>query len=235
MNELGSGIPAWESALIQSGFDLIQRFSVELYNAQVKEENKLPEFDNSYGVIIGNSKALWPHFTKFLGAHEGWLEAPNPFDRFVEKRIPECLETLDEKFNIRYSHLPEPNHIAFQRLAQISGLAFLSKSYLSIHPKFGPWVSLRAALVIQGVAELPLPEPMVNPCNQCKSSCEISFNKVLNKMEDQKSHQIIGWKEWLEVRNACPLGQRYKFGDEQIEYHYTKSKNQLLKFTNKIR
>lgn len=43
-------------------------------------------------------------------------------------------------------------YIAIQRMAQAAGLAQLEEnSHLCVHPKFGPWIALRCALVFDNV------------------------------------------------------------------------------------
>lgn len=50
-----------------------------------------------------------------------------------------------------------------QRLADISGLAYLSQSHLNVHATYGPWIAPRVAVVIGPVwaatraAEPPVP------------------------------------------------------------------------------
>ena len=229
MNTVKATKTSWEMELSKAGFDLVQRFSVDAYNNLVKPENRLPEYGKSHGVLIGNTKAIWPVFVEFLKRQPEWLNNPHPFDCFVEQRIMECLKTLDASFQIRFAHLPEPAHIAFQTLAQISGLAYLSKSHLSIHPEYGPWFSLRAALVIESENIVSTKELMQNPCDFCRSGCEVAFQKVMGKIGDLKNHAAIEWTEWLAVRDACPLGREYRFENDQLEYHYRKSKNLLLR------
>ena len=54
-----------------------------------------------------------------------------------------------------WSHRRAPgmaSHVAMQRLAHAAGIAFLDEaSHLSLHPKYGPWFSMRCLLVFDGV------------------------------------------------------------------------------------
>lgn len=65
-----------------------------------------------------------------------------------------------------WSHLPSDElagnkYIAIQRMAQAAGLAQLEEnSHLCVHPKFGPWIALRCALVFDNV---PYAEPQAVP------------------------------------------------------------------------
>ena len=44
--------------------------------------------------------------------------------------------------------------VAFQPLAVAAGLGALSEANLVIHPVYGPWFALRAAIVVLGVVAL---------------------------------------------------------------------------------
>jgi len=35
------------------------------------------------------------------------------------------------------------------------------------------------------------------------------------------------WRQWLNVRDACPLGRAYRYGDDQIAYHYRSDRRVL--------
>jgi hypothetical protein len=36
-----------------------------------------------------------------------------------------------------------------------------------------------------------------------------------------------GWRAWVAVRDACPVGRASRYGDEQIRYHYAKDRGVL--------
>ena len=65
-----------------------------------------------------------------------------------------------------WSHLPSDElagnkYIAIQQMAQAAGLAQLEQnSHSCVHPKFGPWIALRCALVFDNV---PYTEPQGAP------------------------------------------------------------------------
>ena len=54
--------------------------------------------------------------------------------------------------------------MAIQRMAQAAGLAYMDpNSHLCLHPKFGPWIALRCALVFDGKQYAgPRKAPLVN-------------------------------------------------------------------------
>lgn len=55
--------------------------------------------------------------------------------------------------------------MAFQRMAHHAGLAYLDDaSHLSLHPRFGPWFSLRCVVIFDDVPYAgPRPAELCNP------------------------------------------------------------------------
>jgi hypothetical protein len=35
------------------------------------------------------------------------------------------------------------------------------------------------------------------------------------------------WKSWAEVREVCPEGKLFRYGDDQLRYHYVKDRSIL--------
>ena len=121
-------------------------------------------------LVIGNSKAMWP---KFLQAMRGKLgeeekEQQHPLDNYTVQVVRAALDCFPAGTSsagaagaaeVFFSHeYRDPARlVAFQRLAALSGLCHLDEdnSRLCIHPRFGPWFSLRALVV------LPEPTPTV--------------------------------------------------------------------------
>ena len=128
----------------RAGLDLVQPFNVAWYNALVTPPHQLPHFGNpdALGILVGNSRALWSPFVRWLRESPRPLPA-HPIDDYVVATIERALEGLEQRWKVRYAHLPAPRHIGFQRLADVSGLAHLGPAFLSVHTTFGPWIALQ--------------------------------------------------------------------------------------------
>lgn len=206
--------------LKKTGMDIIEPFPIGWYNEIVTMENQLPSFSNDQdlGVLLGNTKNFWPLFLKYLEENPKTFELENPFDHFVEILLEDSLNQLDIESKIKYGHIQDPEFLKIQKLASLIGLAYFSETRLSIHPQFGPWFSLRAVVVFPLSYTGKEAHEAKNPCNDCESRCLL----VMNKKKEN-------WKDWLAVRDSCPLGREYRFNEDQIEYHYTKNKLALKK------
>src|SRR5258707_15791407 len=110
------------------------------------------------GILIGNTRALWPKFRAALGD----LDPVNPLERYTERAIDGALPAGARCY---YSHRRyERAFLPFQRLAVAVGLGSLSSTPLVIHPIYGPWFALRAGVSWSGG---PPPTPSIAPGCHC--------------------------------------------------------------------
>ncbi len=171
--------------LAAAGFDIVQPF-----------DGALVDDTRRAGLLVGNTRALWP---RFLANRP---EGPDPFDRFVESLIDPLLPPDARVF---YGHRqPYP---PLQRIAVESGLGSLSPTRFVIHPVYGPWFALRAAIVMPG--EPPPPAAPVTSCT-CGEPCRTALANL----------RASDWRTWLALRDACPVGRDWRYSDDQIEFHY---------------
>jgi hypothetical protein len=202
-----------------SGFDLVQPFPVGLYNHQIR--SPLQPLDDlgseqNLGILIGNTRALWEPFCGALRAQPRLCRAPHPLEQYTEQRVSAAVAALGLRHDVRFAHELGPRLVAMQRLAVLSGLAWLSPSQLCIHPTYGPWISLRAVVV------LPLPAPpaaplLAAPC-ACDQVCASSAKRVAAEADHPDS-----WRSHLALRMSCAVGQAHAFSEEQSRYHYCRN------------
>jgi methylmalonic aciduria homocystinuria type C protein len=158
------------------------------------------------GLLIGNTRALWPVFCEAmrdpaLAAHE------HPLDHYVEQTIERAFPAA----RVFYSHRRYGEaYLPFQQLAVATGLGALSEGGLVIHPVYGPWLALRAVILVDD--EPVSRSPCEKPCH-CDATCSTALARALDGGD---------WRAWLAVRDACTL-REHRYSDEQIRYHYTKA------------
>ncbi|HEX4422147.1 MAG TPA: hypothetical protein VH165_29750 [Kofleriaceae bacterium] len=162
------------------------------------------------GLLIGNTRALWPPFTAAL-ADPALAADPDPLDRYTER-------TLDATFpgaRIYHGHRRYTGgFLPLQRLAALTGLGALAPNHLVIHPIYGPWLALRAVVLVDGDGDPPPSPraPIPQPC-QCNAACATALATALQSMTAA---------DWLAVRDRCALGA-WRYSDDQIAYHYGRS------------
>jgi cyanocobalamin reductase (cyanide-eliminating) / alkylcobalamin dealkylase len=232
---------SWQSVVedlrsrwIPTGLDLAQPFQVAWYNRAVADAFRLPDFGRSsaLGILVGNTRAIWPRFLDALRAKRPGLDERHPLESYVEATVLPALEPLPHRSEVCWAHDPPPRRVAMQRLAHVSGLAYLSPSHLNVHVTYGPWIALRAAVVIDIEGPSSPPPELPNPCPDCERHCLPRFREAIAAAGAiPAGHAAIErhWRLWLAVRDACPAGRSHRYGDEQIRYHYTKDREVLMR------
>lgn len=87
---LDERIEAARLELATAGFDIVQRVEASWYNELIASEavalSPLPTFGraDAPGLLLGNSKALWPRFIAWLSAQPD-PAMPNPLNAYVEE------------------------------------------------------------------------------------------------------------------------------------------------------
>lgn len=121
-----------------------------------------------------------------------------------------------------------------QKLSYLSGMCYLSpKTHLCIHPKYGSWIALRAAIVFNCIYDKEPPVLMAPVCPEC----EIKQGEMLDEILKNKETNIKVFfghyyyyyyqkaevaQKWIDFRCVCDVGKEYKYCDNQLMYHYTK-------------
>lgn len=146
----------------------------EAIGARIKAQGRAGQ--NAFALLIGNSRTLWEPFVEACAA-EGLLELDNPLDRYLDTRLCGALEACAAglSYRVYWSHRRTADleggpdgvseHVAFQRMAHHAGLAYLDEtSHLCLHPRFGPWFSLRCVVIFDDLPyTLAQPQPLPNP------------------------------------------------------------------------
>lgn len=170
-------------------------------------------------LLVGNTRALWPHF--LAGAD---LAQPDPLDQWVESVVRSSLqEHSAPEHTVYFPHEPPPRRLPFQRLAELARFAPMGPGMLLVHPEFGPWVSLRALIVLDEPAGAT---PPLLPALEgaWKQPVQQAFDAAMSAASGapKQADVINSWRRWVQVRDAFPQGRQHRFSAHQIRYHYTR-------------
>ncbi|KAI9204277.1 uncharacterized protein BJ171DRAFT_506832 [Polychytrium aggregatum] len=226
------------------GIDLIVPFPVERYNEDEHAgKYPLPGSTNpantsTLAILIGNHKRMWEPFLEYLEEDPATHldNSAHPINDFVHDLLHNRLSKEDiPEFKYRYPHDEGERFTHFQRLAHIAGLAYFNRTcYLCVSPIYGPWLALRAVLVfpgIQGPPHQPDYETVPNPYPEFDDTL---LQKTNEMMERYKANYEAGfkldWRKLVEIRTlvggflSAEDQSLRKYTEEQLTYHYTKSK-----------
>jgi methylmalonic aciduria homocystinuria type C protein len=209
-------------ALLKAGLDLVHPFDVSDYNTLIKAHpqlNPLPMFgrEQAMGLLIGNSRALWPIFLNALTLNQELAASSHPLDTYVTQAVSQAVDELNERHVIRFSHVGGAHLVSMLHVAEASGFAERGPVHLAIHPTYGPWFALRAVVIL----DRPAPgqgDSAPSLCSGCSAPCKSAF-----------AHAESGtdWRDWVGVRDACPVGRDHRYSEDQIRYHYIKDRAAL--------
>lgn len=215
----------------RGGLDLARPLRVGWYNEVIDAAYRLPDFGSpaSLAVVVGNSRAMWPRFKAALAADPALAADANPLERYVVGVVERALAPLAVAHEARYAHERPPRLVAIQRLAHAAGLAFLGPANLVVHPVHGPWISLRAAVVFAVPGPDGPPAAPVDTCAGCARPCVAALERAVAAAAGATPGRVVAdhWRDWLAVRDACPVGVTSRYQEDHIRYGYARDRAAL--------
>jgi methylmalonic aciduria homocystinuria type C protein len=217
-----------------AGLDLVKAFGVAAFNRTAPAHERLPAFgrQNALGLIVGNSRHLWGTFREAFRSDARLQSLPHPLDAYVVAVVTHAAATLAPSALVVFAHVVEPTAIPIQRIAEAAGLAQLSPSHLSVHPIYGPWMALRAVVVVDVDGPEPAGGAAVRPCDDCARPCVPAFEEALRAATATGAPLGMAirhdFRPWVRVRELCPQGRGHRYGEAQIDYHYAKNRDRLV-------
>jgi methylmalonic aciduria homocystinuria type C protein len=207
-----------------AGLDLAHPFAVGWFNDRVAPDERLEDFGRpgSLGILLGNTRALWQPFRRHLAQVPERARSPHPLDGYVIENA-EALRAELSPLSVRsyFAHTTRPRAVPMQRLAELTGLAALSPVQLSIHPRVRPWFALRVVLIVDTPGPSSGPAALARPCQGCSQPCVEPFRRALALSAELTRNSVVQHAAtWLAVRDACPVGRDFRYGEEQLRYHY---------------
>jgi methylmalonic aciduria homocystinuria type C protein len=197
-------VAALETALAPHGFDLVAHTTIAAYHATRGDRGDdrgflFGEIDPSRAVIVvGNSRAAWPHFLEALEREPERRREEHPFDRWTTEIVSRAvLAAIGEHaaFDTRYAFEGGRRAFSALHLAHASGLAHRGPASLAVHPRFGPWFALRAAVLVDVPGRVaPPPDPI---CERCREKpCLAALARALSGDDTAAvAHQRVGQEE----------------------------------------
>lgn len=211
-----------------AGLDLCARGTRAHYDGSVTAEHRIDAPAGFQGLlVVGNSAALWPHFTAWLRASPARAVLEHPVDTYAAAVVDDAVARAGWPAETTWIHLRARPVLSAARLCTATGLAAESPARLAAHPTLGPWFSLRAAVVLEGPGwEPPLPVRdgvAPPPCGGCSAPCKAALTQVLAGADGLPGADDVAerWRQWVRVRDACPVGVAHRYDDAQLRYHYT--------------
>jgi len=178
-------------------------------------------------VIANGGRAMWTRFLLYLQEDPSrFTSSQHPLDDFVASQIKRADPNPPSSRRWIRCAETESQFLDFRPLAKAASLGHHSHMGLLIHPTYGLWVSLRAALFT--TIKLPISEPleMDNPCTQCPKYCaqgclgEAFLGSGLDIAACARFHRSdTSCQQHCNSRLQCPVGSEHQHSIEQHHYH----------------
>ena len=159
--------------LAPHGLNLVGTTEIATYNAVVPPAWLLgPRAgDARTAVVIGNGGgAFWTAFQRHLAADPAAGRVADPLDAFTRQVVGEAIALLHDELGTARVVFPfelHPLAVSFVHLAECAGLGHRSLLGVLVHPEYGPWMALRAAVLVPFALPAPRPADGFDPCPTC--------------------------------------------------------------------
>ncbi len=189
-------------------------------------------------ILIGNvGPAMWRVFENSKEYQDGKRD---PLNRWTAGVVGE-LATKSECHALFPFDQP---YWPFQRFAHQATGEIQSPLGIFIHPEYGLWHAFRAVLIFERGSSLgsevhkliQVPEKLIHPCDDCVekpclSACPVNaFSDSRLDVQSCFSHidstvEPHCMQLGCRARDACPVGKKYRYSDEQVRFHMNYYRN----------
>jgi hypothetical protein len=159
--------------LAPHGLNLVGTTEIAAYDAVVPPAWVLgPRAgDARTAVVIGNGgAAFWAAFRRYLAADPAAGRMADPLDAFTRHVVGEAIAPLRDELRaprVVYPFEIQTLPVSFVHLAECAGLGRRSLLGVLVHPEYGTWMALRAAILVPFALAAPRPADGFDPCPTC--------------------------------------------------------------------
>ena len=217
------------------GLNLIGAFPADRYDAGVPAHLRARAIDPDARsiIVIGNGGgAFWQAYRRHVDADPAWVQRVHPLDDFtrevVEGAIAGTLRARNLRFTIVYPFASGAGNLHFMELGRLAGFGGPSLLGVLIHPRYGTWIALRAALLIEPLLEEPGEGLGFDPCPRCvPRSCmpacpvgavgERGWDVI--KCVRHRVEAAPDCSAGCHSRLHCVIGPEHRYPDDELRHH----------------
>ena len=233
-----------EAALAVHGLNLVGATALRSYDALVPAEHALADLlpGAESAVVIGNGgRAFWDAFRPSAADVPTSRRLPDPLDAFtqlvVEEAVRPILGGLPSRFVYPFRFPGDP--VSFVQLAECAGLGRRSLLGLLVHPTFGPWIALRAAVLLPFVIEAARPAAGFDPCPTCVERACVPACPAgaisdggwdIPRCAAHRLRDEDGCGARCHARFDCVVGREHRHTADELAYHQGRARGALAAF-----
>ncbi len=227
------------------GFNIFKTISTDLYDGHVHSAKKIKQrYPSARSIILigfaGNE--YWDVLKNYMHENPEFAEDdPDPIDnytRVVLTGISNLLLSSEHTHDVVFPFGEDSRALDFIALGELCGVGVRSMLGILLHPEYGTWISLRAAIMLEDELSI-YDEPLYkfNPCVPCEKPCVVSCPASVISAE-----QGWDWEACMDYRletdtcsthcasrRACPYGSEHQYSEAEQLYHHRRVIENVLK------
>jgi epoxyqueuosine reductase len=228
---------ALTAPLAAAGLNHMGVVSVADYDATAGpslQSQQLAPGSRSVMVFASGGPSLWVALLADLAHHPGHLtNEAHPLDAFVRRTVASVSGVIDGAKPCWFLAAADAEvQLDFRTLAVAAGLGAPSRLGLVIHPRWGPWMGLRAACF--SALDLTPGRPLASVCDGCPAPCLSACPGMAFPAGQWDVHacstfhqQSTECDERCAARAACPVGADARYPPMERLYHYNRRLGRL--------
>lgn len=218
----------------ERGMNLVGAIAAGEFDATQPRGRRVNERRDTCGTVLLLASGGTSGWESVLKDEGGRLGEPrpgyHPIDDWSVRIAQEVVATLrDAGFEAEACYPDDRRALNFRQLAEQCGLGTVSPvlGHL-LHPEFGPWVSLRAAILVDGLPFGASPSPPLEfePCTRCSRPCVTACPAHIDsdacgrpRVEDCAVFRVDGGcNDGCPTLRACPIGATHRYGREEERF-----------------
>ncbi len=224
-----------ERLLNSYGFNIVTKVKAVAYKKQIKTSRKLDGLlkDAESIILVGFAgKEFWEILQIYLEENPGFkIRSEDWIDEYTKLRFRSVAGFLDEnksEYDMVFPFGPTAFQLDFMKLGKLAGVGVDSLLGVLINPEYGPWISLRGAIINNlefNYFDKPLKD--FDPCPSCSKPCisACPANTVSSKGWDWEA--CMKYRLTTDTcetncasRRACPYGEEHQYTEEQLAHHH---------------
>jgi epoxyqueuosine reductase len=186
--------------------------------------------------LMGSGGAgFWNHLLESAAPIQVPASGYHPVDDYCAANSRELTEHLAARgVRARAAFPDDPSALNFMQLAEMAGWGTISPVLgILLHPEFGPWVSMRAAILIEGLpfgavegGEHPAFQPCLKCDKPCVTACPVGVFDGLGAVDlracaEHRHADRCG--HGCDARRACPVGADERYGEVEERFRHAYS------------
>jgi epoxyqueuosine reductase QueG len=228
------------------GLNLVGAIPTERYDAAAPSHLQARAIDPGARsiIVIGNGGgAFWQAYRRHADANSGWAQRDHPLDDFtrevVERELAGALRARGVRCTIVYPFVSDAGNLHFMELGRLAGIGGPSLIGVLIHPTYGTWIAMRAALLMAEMVDQPGEGLGFDPCPRCVARTCMPACPV-GAVSDRGWDVIKCARHRVEAapdcssgcysRLRCVISPQHRYPDDEVHHHQERALRSMREY-----